>query len=61
MDWIESESDQMENEVNEEQMEGELREFKGIEQKLINKTLSQKKEAINKIRAIYSENSRIIK
>ena len=61
MDWIESESDWMENEVNEEWTEGELREFEGIEQKLINETLCWKKEAVNKIRAVYPENSRTTK
>src|ERR1043165_7176628 len=51
----------MENEVNEKWMEGELREFKGIEQKLINETLCWKKETVNKIRAVYPRNSKMTK
>ena len=51
----------MENEVNEKWTEGELREFEGIEQKLINETLCWKKEAVNKIRAVYPGNSRTTK
>src|SRR6266542_3826948 len=51
----------MKNEVNEEWTEGELKEFEGIEQKLINETLCWKKEAVNKIRAVYPENLRMTK
>jgi hypothetical protein len=57
MDRIENESDWIENETNEEWTEGELREFKRIEQKLINESLSWNKEAVSKIRAVYSGDS----
>ncbi len=57
---MKSEINWIKDKINEEWVKGELKEFKKVKKKLIDKVLSWDKKIISKIRIIYTEDSKNI-